>query len=437
MKFLSLSCIACIVVSIQACLLPEEIEGKPRKINRRQTSNGVPIGSGDRYAGGTIAPRGVGTQSTTFTSILSTAEIASGLKGLATVYGINAFSTPYPTYQGRTISGGRVGGSGTCTNAFRIFLEAGIHARERGGPDGLLFFIGDLLYANRTGTGLTFGSRTYTNAQVKTALSAGIVFLPLVNPDGVAYDQSSNSCWRKNRNPASSTGSAASIGIDLNRNLDFLWNFPKYFARRVRTDSLASNSPEDETFHGTAAFSEPETKSIKWILDTYAKVRWFLDLHSFAGDVLYSWGDDQSQTTTTAQSFNNSAFDSIRGITTDTAYKEYVKPAEFSAIQAVASRVGQASSAAAGRTYAVMQSSELYPTSGSTTDYVYGRHLVNSALNIVRGFTIEFGFGNEASSCPFYPTQSQHTANLKEIEAGFMEFVLAAVANGLGDATVC
>lgn len=49
-------------------------------------------------------------------------------------------------------------------------------------------------YANLfPGTGLTFGSQTYTNAQVKTALSAGIVFLPLINPDGVAYDQSSNS----------------------------------------------------------------------------------------------------------------------------------------------------------------------------------------------------------------------------------------------------
>lgn len=146
--------------------------------------------------------------------------------------------------------GGQVGGNGKCTNAARIFLEAGIHARERGGPDGLLFFIGDLLYANATGTGLAFGSRTYTNAQVKTALGAGIVFLPLVNPDGVAYDQTSNTCWRKNRNPASSTGTAASIGIDLNRNLDFLWNFPALFATSAQTTALASTSPSQETYHG-------------------------------------------------------------------------------------------------------------------------------------------------------------------------------------------
>lgn len=211
---------------------------------------GIPIGTGDRYAGGTIAPRGVGTQTTTFTTILNTVEIASALKGLATVYGITTFTTPYKTYLGASMTGGQVGGNGTCTNAFRVFLEAGIHARERGGPDGLLFFIGDLLYASKNGIGLKFGSRTYTNAQVNTALSTGIVFMPLINPDGVAYDQASNSCWRKNRNPASSTGSAASIGIDLNRNLDFLWNFPLYFAASARTSSLASTSPSSETYHG-------------------------------------------------------------------------------------------------------------------------------------------------------------------------------------------
>lgn len=129
------------------------------------------------------------------------------------------------------------------------YLNSAIHARERGASDGLLYFIGDLLYANKNGVGLKFGSKTYTNAQVKTALATGIVFVPLSNPDGVAYDQSSNSCWRKNRNPASSTGSAASIGVDLNRNFDFVWDFTTKFARSAQAD-VASTSPSDETYHG-------------------------------------------------------------------------------------------------------------------------------------------------------------------------------------------
>lgn len=234
-----------------ACLLPEERLGLPRKLNRRQTSTGIAIGTGDRYSSGTIAPRGLGTTTTALTSLLNVAEIKSGFNGLAKVYGISTFTTPYTTFAGNTIYGGKVGGAGTCNNAFRVYLNAGIHARERGASDGLLYFIGDLLYANSTNTGLKFGSKTYTAAQVKTALTAGIVFVPLSNPDGTAYDQSSGSCWRKNRNTASGS-SGASVGVDLNRNFDFVWDLTK-FASSVRTE-VASTSPSDETFHGMWLF---------------------------------------------------------------------------------------------------------------------------------------------------------------------------------------
>jgi murein tripeptide amidase MpaA len=232
-----------------ACLLPEEREGFQRLVSRQSSGNGIPIGTGDRYSSGTIAPRGLGTQTTTLTTLLNVNEIASGLKALASVYGISTFTTPYTTYNGASITGGKVGGNGTCDAAYRIYLNAAIHARERGASDGLLYFIGDLLYANAKNVGLTYGSKTYTNAQVKTALSTGIVFIPLSNPDGVAYDQSSNSCWRKNRNPKSSTGTAASVGVDLNRNFDFLWDFTTKFAANVRS-SVASTSPSAETYHG-------------------------------------------------------------------------------------------------------------------------------------------------------------------------------------------
>jgi hypothetical protein len=136
----------------------------------------------------------LGTQSTTLTSLLNVNEIASGLKGLANVYGVTTFTAPYTTYGGRSITGGKIGGNGTCNDAYRVYLNSAIHARERGASDGLLFFIGDLLYANKNGVGLTYGSKSYTNAQVKKALTAGVVFVPLSNPDGVAYDQSSNRC---------------------------------------------------------------------------------------------------------------------------------------------------------------------------------------------------------------------------------------------------
>jgi hypothetical protein len=237
-----------------ACLLPEErgIQGVRPQVHRRQSSTGVPIGTGDRFNGGAKFPQGLGTlpSSASLTTILSVAEVTSALQGLANEYGIEVFTTPYTTYEKRTIYGAKIGGTGgTCDGAYHVYLNGGIHARERGGPDNIIYFVSDLLYANKTKTGLTYGDVSFTAAQVVTALATGIVIVPLSNPDGVAWDQSTNSCWRKNRNPAAATsGVPATIGVDLNRNFDFLWDFPNLFAPSVVAGGVASESPRDETY---------------------------------------------------------------------------------------------------------------------------------------------------------------------------------------------
>lgn len=416
------------------CLLPEEREGAlvaRRPYDKRQSS-GTPIGTGDRFNGGATAPRGLGSQpSSSFSSLLSVTEINSALQGLKTAYGIEVFDTPYTTYQGRTIKGAKVGGTGTGNGAYHVYLNGAIHARERGSSDNILYFISDLLYANKNNVGLTYGSKTYTAAQVKTALSAGIVFVPLSNPDGVAYDQSSNSCWRKNRNPAG--GSGAATGVDLNRNFDFVWDLNKW-ATSVRGD-VASSSPSSEVYHGTAAFSEPETKDIKYIFDTYSKVRWFIDLHSYTGDILYSWGSDENQSRFSYMNFRNSSYDSVRGVLSDTpgsgrGYGEYTPTDEFNTNVAAARRVASGLTAGGGRSYSAIPAADLYPTSGASDDYAYSRHFANPSLNLVHGYTVEFGFGS-GLSCPFYPTVAQFNTNIKATGAGFMEFLLAAVELGL------
>jgi hypothetical protein len=424
------------------CLLPEERDGAPlerRAFDKRQSS-GTPVGTGDRFNGGSTVPRGLGSQSssTSFSTLLNVNEINSALQGLKTAYGINVFTTPYTTYQGRTVYGATVGGKGgSCTNAYRVYFNGNIHARERGSMDNIVYFIADLLYANKNNVGLTYGSKTYTAAQVKTALSAGIVFIPLSNPDGVAYDQSTNSCWRKNRNPAG--GSGSSTGVDLNRNFDFVWDLSKW-ASSVR-NSVASSSPSSEVYHGTSAFSEPETKNMKWILDTYSKVRWFIDLHSYAGDVLYSWGSDDNQSRYPYMDFKNTTYNSVRGVLSDTpgsgnGYGEYTPTDELNKNVAAAQRLASGLTAGGGRTYGAVQASDLYPTSGASDDYSYSRHFANPSLNLVHSYTVEFGFGSSLS-CPFYPTVSQFNTNIRAVGAGFMEFLLAAVELGLGDNTTC
>lgn len=427
------------VYAATGCLLPEERENDGRRtIVRRQSSSGTPIGTGDRFNAGATAPRGLGTQTTSFSTLLNVKEVASGLQGLVKTYGITTFNTPYKTYQGATIVGAKVGGTGgTCNNAYRVFFNGNIHARERGSMDSVLYFISDLLYANKNNVGLTYGTKKYTNAQVKTALSAGIVFIPLSNPDGVAYDQSTNSCWRKNRNP----NSGSSVGVDLNRNFDFLWDFRNLFASSVQS-SVGSTSPSSETYHGASIFSEPETKNIEWVFDTYSKVRWFVDLHSYAGDVLYSWGSDENQIEYPYMNFLNGTYSSVRGVLSDTpgsgkGYGEYTVEEEFDANLAAAKRMTSAMGAGGGRSYTAMQAAALYPTSGASDDYAYSRHFADPSKNLVHAYTVEFGFGNNAASCPFYPTVAQYNSNLKATSAGFMELLLAAVELGLGDATQC
>jgi murein tripeptide amidase MpaA len=437
MKTSSLLCaLVGLASAAQACLLPEERDDAAgfHKVVRRQGSTGTPVGTGDRFQAGAVTPRGLGSQSTTFSTLLNPTEIASGLAGLARAYGIKTFETPYKTYEGATIRGAQLGGSGTCNAAAKVYLNGNIHARERGSADSILYFVSDLLYANKNNVGLTYGSKTYTAAQVKTALSAGIVIVPLSNPDGVAYDQRTGSCWRKNRRPSSSS---SSVGVDLNRNFDFLWDFTKKFASSVQS-SVASTNPSSETYHGTAAFSEPETKSIKWVFDTYSRVRWFIDLHSYAGDVLYSWGSDDNQSNYPYMNFLNSSYDGVRGILSDTpgsgrGYGEYVPSAEGTANLAAARSLASGLTSGGGRTYGAIQASDLYPTSGASDDYSYSRHFADTSLNLVHGYTVEFGFGNSGASCPFYPTVSQYNENMRATNAGFMEFLLAAVNLGLGD----
>ena len=187
---------------------------------------------------------------------MSLKEVNSALEGLAKEFKLQTFTSSYKTHEKRDISGAVIGGlfNGRCTESYRVFFNSAIHARERGASDNLLYFLGDLLYADKANTGLAYGKQTYTNAQVRKALTTGIVFLPVSNPDGLAYDQATHLCWRKNRNPASAKkGDPNSIGVDLNRNFDFAWDSERMFHPQV-AQKAASSDPASNIFHGLAPF---------------------------------------------------------------------------------------------------------------------------------------------------------------------------------------
>lgn len=434
MKFLTVAAtIGLGATAGNACLLESEKEAERHfarhgfypEIHRRAgeavSAATFPIGTADRFNDGEIAPVGLGVDDRDLESLLNVEEAGSALRGLAKEYPeVQLFEPPFTTYENRPIAGAVVGDNP------RVMIMSGIHARERGGPDNVIYFLADLLAARKAGSGITYGGQSYTAGDVETALSAGIVVLPNTNPDGVAHDQATGTCWRKNRNPASSGGSERDIGIDLNRNFDFVWDFETAFSPEA--GSPASNNPGSETFCGTAPASEPETEAVVWTLDQYSNITWFMDLHSYAGSILYAWGDDDAGTDT-AQTFVSSEFDGTRGVSGDTVYNEYFTEADLKAEEDGTTQMLTAMNAAGDVAYDAYPAVGLYPTSGASNDYAMGRYYGKLACGSSRMFGLTLEFGTDSSSdpsCPFYPSAEEYHQSVRQVGAGFMEMMLLA-----------
>ena len=388
------------------------------------------IAKGDRFQGGRVPPQGLGSRTDTrdeeLGPIMNADEIHSAIQGLVDEYGIQTFDVPNSTAEGAGGKGGAIGPVNR--DAYRVYFTTGVHPRERGGPDCLIYFIADLLFAQKHATGLAYGAKAFSNANVVKALKTGIVFFPLVNPDGLKHDQKTDSLWRKNRNPADATsGQDATVGVDVNRNYDFLWDFGRHFDPSVAgTWSLASADPAVETYHGRHAFSEAESRNVAWVFDEFQRIRWYMDIHSAAGQILFNWGNDNNQVNDPAMHFLNPAWDGKRGVLGDSAYREWIEEADFGKISTASRRVAQAMHSVGGRSYVPMQAVGLFATSGASDDYAFSRHRTDARRNKVHGFTMEFGYATN-----FYPTLPEFHQNVKDTGAGLMEFCLAASDAGL------
>jgi len=105
-----------------------------------------------------------------------------------------------------------------------------------------------------------------------------IFFVPVVNPDGYVYNQTTNpnggGSWRKNRR-----NNGTCYGVDLNRNYTYGWGL----------NSGSSNDPCSETYRGPSAASEPETQAIRNLVQTILPKIGFSN-HSVAGRYLNPYG---------------------------------------------------------------------------------------------------------------------------------------------------
>jgi hypothetical protein len=107
--------------------------------------------------------------------------------------------------------------------------------------------------------------------------SRQIWFVPIVNPDGFVYNETTNpnggGMWRKNRRD----DLGGCVGVDLNRNYPYEWG-----------SGGASTDPCDETFRGPSAASEREVQAMMDFIEAH-EFEAHNSYHSVVGAILFPW----------------------------------------------------------------------------------------------------------------------------------------------------
>ncbi len=324
---------------------------------------------------------------------------------------------PHLTWEKRRCHAFRIG-TGDGKKRPAVCLLAGVHGREWGGPDILVYFGMRLLRAYRDGNSIRLGHKVFTWAQIRAIVETlDVVVFPQVNPDGRQFSMERSSWWRKNRRPAPQGRGSKSIGVDINRNYPFLWRFDHHFAPNTVGSSF---KPRDyESYVGPGAASEPETRNVIWLLDRFPNVRYLVDLHAYGETILHSWGTDENQSDDPRMGFRNPRYDGMRGRINDNVYREYLPAADAKLMARMGQRMADAIRRVRGRDYKVKQSVGLYPTAGSSDDYAYSRHLVDRRKGKIIAYTVEWGRSH--ASTPFHPPYDEMRKVMREVTAGLLE----------------
>lgn len=199
-----------------------------------------------------------------------------------------------------------------------IYFLGGHHAREHLSVEVPLMLAQYLVNEYKQG-----------NERVQKLLEGREIHItPIVNPDGAEHDIANGhyKMWRKNRRPVSEQD----IGVDLNRNYDYMW-----------ATGGASDKPYSQTYHGPRPFSEPETQAVKHFVETHPNISVLLSFHTFSELILYPWGH---------------------------TYEHIGQDQDRRVHEVMAQKMSQWNG------YSPMQSSNLYISSGDTTDWSYGVH---------------------------------------------------------------
>ncbi|WP_147404253.1 M14 family zinc carboxypeptidase, partial [Aquimarina sp. AD1] len=174
-----------------------------------------------------------------------------------------------PSIGGNTIQWVRISDNPDVNeNESEILYDAIHHAREPASLSQLIYYMWYLL------------ENYNTDPDIKQIVdNTELYFVPVINPDGYLYNQVTNpnggGLWRKNR--------FNTHGVDNNRNYD---HYPNGNSTAATWGGPGSSSnTNDQTYHGTSAFSEVENQAMKWFTEQHEFVI-ALNNHTF-GELLY------------------------------------------------------------------------------------------------------------------------------------------------------
>lgn len=168
----------------------------------------------------------------------------------------------------------------------QILFNALHHAREPGSLSQLIYFMYYLLQNYENDSKIQY----FVN-------NTAIYFVPCINPDGYLFNQqqspSGGGLWRKNRR----SNSDGTMGVDLNRNYGYEWGFDNN-----GSDTIGLS----DVYRGTAPFSEPETRAIKYLCENH-QFEIALNNHTFGNLLIYPWGYQQNLYSPDSANFVNIA----------------------------------------------------------------------------------------------------------------------------------
>jgi hypothetical protein len=192
------------------------------------------------------------TLPSTFGGCLTYSGMAAELDKMRTLYPnlisikANASPTNQLTHENRIVYVVKISDNPDTNEAEPQSLTTGMtHAREVSSLMNQIFYMWYLL------------ENYSTDPFIKNLVdNTELYFIPIVNPDGVTYNQTTapngGGMQRKNRKPNGGGCSGTLEGVDINRNFGYQYGLDP-----------GDVTICDDTYRGTAAFSEPETQIIR------------------------------------------------------------------------------------------------------------------------------------------------------------------------------